>query len=159
MKKIKCQFTKEKWKAYKEGAALNPKEIKEMVSHFKTCSACREFAYQHSFYSLLKESYKGKPPESSGHFLTDLLKKLKEAECQNQQTPTTEILLQKGWKLVPVMTVLLLLLLGSFAYQYKNVFTVVTQTPIEEVILFDDTLLDENHILYAITTEELKNEK
>jgi len=152
-----CQFTKEGWEAYNKGTPLTFQEMKEITDHLHTCSACREFAYQHSFYSLLKASYEGDLQEPSERFFAHLEKKLKEIEYYSQPITFIEILLQKGWKLVPVMTVLLVLLLGSFAYQYENISTITTHTPIEEVILFEDTLLNESHIIYAITTEELKN--
>lgn len=157
--KIQCQLIREQWESYKKGTSLNSQVINEMVNHLKTCSACREFAYQHSLHMLLKASYEGLSPEPSDNFLYNLEKKLNAAGRQNQWFTLSGILVQKGWKLVPVMTLLLVLLLGSFVYQYKNISTLATPIPIEEVILFENTVLNENHILYTITTEELTNEK
>ena len=157
--KIPCQHTKEKWEAHKRGLSLNPQELDEITKHLQTCSDCREYIYQHSLYPLLKKSYGEETPEPSEHFFDNLAQKLHELECHTQEATPTEILLQKGWKLVPVMTVLLVLLLGSFVYQYKNISSALSHIPIEEVILFEDTSLNENQILYAIITEELKNGK
>ena len=155
--KIQCQLIQDQWESYRKGKSLNSQVIREMTNHLTTCPACREFAYQHSFYSLLKASYGGEPSGPSEGFFANLERKLKEVEHYTQPIAFTEILLQKGWKLVPIMTVLIVLLLGSFAYQYENISKVATQAPIEEVILFEDAQLNENHIIYALTTEELKN--
>jgi predicted anti-sigma-YlaC factor YlaD len=159
MKNI-CQLTKEKWEAYKEGSSLSSQEIKEIVDHLQTCSSCRECAYQQSLPSLLKESYKGNPPEPSEYFLTNLEGKLKEVEHQSKQITFTEIFLQKGWKLVPIMTALLIFLAGSIAYQYNTISIMRTTLPtIEDVILFEDIPLNGHYVLSAITTEELNNGK
>lgn len=156
--KIQCQLIREQWESRIKDTSFNSQVIRKMVNHIKTCNACRKFVYQHSFYPLLKESYGEEAHEPSERFFDNFAKRLDGIEHQTQEITFAEILLEKGWKLVPAMTILLVLLLGSFAYQYKNISTVVTQIPIEEFILFDDTLLNENHILYAITTEELKDE-
>ena len=65
-----CQLTKEKWEAYKRGLSLDSQEVKEIGKHLQTCNRCREFAYQHSFFPFLKESYREKAPEPSERFLT-----------------------------------------------------------------------------------------
>jgi predicted anti-sigma-YlaC factor YlaD len=157
--KIKCQLIREQWESYKNGASLNFQVIREITNHLTTCPACKEFVYQHSLYPFFKESYGEEVPEPSERFFDNLAKKLDEVKHHTQEISFIGILSQKGWKLVPVMTVLLVLLFGSFAYQYKNISTLATHTPLEEVVLFEDTPLNEYYVLSAITTEELKNEQ
>jgi len=158
--KIQCQLIQDQWESYRKGKSPNSKVIREMKNHLTTCPACREFAYKYSLSPLLKESYGEDAPEPSKRFFDNLAKKLDKVEYHTQEITSIEILLQRGWKLVPTMAAILILLTGFLVYHYKNLSTMRTPLPpIEEVILFDDAPLNEYYVLSAITTEVGDNEQ
>ena len=154
-----CQHTREKWEAYKKGTSLAPREIKEIADHLHTCTACSEFAYGESLSLILKGSYGGDSPEPSECFFTSIERKLREVDQQNQKITFSEVLLQRGWKLAPIMTALVIFLTVSLAYQYDSVSKIETPTSIEDIIFSEDTPLNVNDVLTAIISEGMNNGK
>ena len=154
-----CQHVREKWEAYKKGISLAPQEIKEIADHLHTCSECSEFAYGESLSSLLKGSYGGDSPEPSEFFFTSIERKLRDVDQQNRKITFSEVLLQRGWKLAPVMTALVIFLTASLAYQYNSVSKMETPTSIEDIIFSEDTPLNVNDVLTAIISEKMNNGK
>jgi len=156
--KSPCQHAREKWEAYKKGIALTSREIKEEIEdHLYSCSVCREFAYGESLTPLLKDSHRGVPPEPSECFFTDLERKLKEVDRQNRKITFSEILLQKGWKLAPIMTALIVFLAATLAYQYNSVSNMKYPTSIEDIMFSEDVSLNTNDVLSAIISEGMNN--
>ena len=157
--KNRCKKTRENWAVYKRGVLPDDGELQDMRSHLQTCSACQAFAYGESLSFLLEESYKDSPPEPSQDFFVRLENKLKIYNVQDQKASFSEILLNKGWRLVPVMTVLIIFLMGSIGYQYKALSELTSRSSFEEVILFEDSAFKENDVLAAIVGGEVINGK
>ncbi len=158
MKKL-CKQTRENWEMYKRRSLPDAGELQDMRNHLQTCSACQAFAYGESLSFLLEESYKESPPEPSPDFYTNFERKLKTHDLQDQKTSFTEILLEKGWRLVPVMTVLTIFLMGSIGYQYTTLSKLTAQSSFEEVVLFEDSSFEESDVLTAIVGGEVINGK
>jgi len=156
--KFLCQRIRKQWSVYKEGTSLTPEEAKDMLDHINQCAECREFAYTYAHSSLLKDSYGGSPPPPSEYFFSKLEHNLKDIPHQTQRSTFTDILLQKGWKLVPIMIVLILFLAASVMYQYNNLSQMnPLLTPFDETVIFEDTPLDSNFVLSAVLIEDLSN--
>jgi len=151
-----CHNIEKKLKVHKEITLLSPEEKKAILDHIKICSHCRELFYLHAYPSLFKDSYGGNPPGPSEYFFLKLDNTLKNAAQEMQHNTFADILIQKGWKFVPVMIVLLLFLGVSTFYQYNNLSQINSLlTPFEETVLFEDTPLNRNFVLSAVIIGDL----
>ena len=157
--KNRCKQAREHWEMYKRGVFPDAEALQDMKKHLKACSACQAFAYGESLSFLLEESYKEGPPEPSPDFFTNLEKNLKTHDLQDHKNSFTEILLEKGWRLVPVMTVLIIFLMGSIGYQYTTLSNLTARSSFEEAILFGDSAFQESDVLAAIIEGEGDNGK
>lgn len=157
--KNRCKRIREKWKEYKrEGLpdALDKQGIRE---HLQTCPSCQAFAQSEGLSFLLEEYYKENPPEPSPDFFTNLERKLKAYDSREHKASFSQIVLEKGWRLVPVMTVLIIFLMGSIGYQYSNLSKMTARSSFEETILFEDSAFEEGDVLSAIVGGEVINGK
>ncbi len=151
-----CHHIEKQLKVHKEVTSLSPEEKKDILDHIKLCSHCRALAYSSAYPSLLKDSYGGNPPGPSEYFFSKLGNSLKHVTQEMHHNTFADILLQKGWKLVPIMIVLVLFLAGSTFYQYNNLSQINSLlTPLEETVVFKDTPLDSNFVLSAVIMEDL----
>ena len=154
-----CKRTKEKWEDYKNGTLPTVQEEQEISEHLRNCSVCREFSYGKSLSFLLQEASRERPPDPSPDFFTHITSKLATRDAQAQKNGFAEIVLAKGWKLVPVMTAIIIVLISSIAYQYTSLLPQSVESSLEERILFGDAVLEENDILAAIVGGEISNGK
>ncbi len=151
-----CHHIENQLKIHKELSSLSPEEKKDILDHIKLCSHCREILYSHAYPSLLKESYGGNPPGPSEYFFSKIENSLKHAPHEMQHNTFADILIQKGWKLVPIMIVLIIFLAGSTLYQYNNLSQINSlHTPFEETVVFEDTSLNINYVLSAVIMGDL----
>jgi hypothetical protein len=67
--------------------------------------------------------------------------------------------LEKGWRLVPVMTLLIIFLMGSIGYQYTTLSKLTARSSFEEIVLFEDSSFEESDVLAAIVGGEVSNGK
>ena len=154
-----CKRTREKWKDYKRKGVSDVLDQLEIREHLQTCNSCQAFAQGEGLSFLLEESYKENPPEPSPEFFKNLERKLKAHDTQEHRASFSEIVLEKGWRLVPVMTVLIIFLMGSIGYQYTALSKLTARSSFEEVILFEDSAFQESDVLTAIVGGELINGK
>jgi predicted anti-sigma-YlaC factor YlaD len=152
-----CKLTREKWEAFRKGTLPTPQEEKKIAEHLRNCSACREFSHGESLSFLIQEASREMPPDPSPDFFTHLERKLATHSVQGQKSSFTEIVLARGWKLVPVMTAIVIVLISTLAYQYTSLSQRTVQSSLEERILFEDAVLEENEILAAIVGGEVRN--
>jgi hypothetical protein len=157
--KNRCKRTREKWELYKKETLPDVGEQQAIREHLQTCSACQAFAYGESLSFFLEEPYRENPPEPSPDFFAHLERRLKTHDLQDQQASFTEIVLVRGWKLVPAMAAIAIVLISSIAYQYTLLSPLTVQSSLEERILFGDAALEENDILAAIVGGEVSNGK
>jgi hypothetical protein len=148
--KDRCKQTREKWEEYKKKGLPDAGDQQKMRAHLETCYACRSFAYGESLSFLLEESYREDPPEPSADFFTNLAGKLETHDTEGYTVSFSEILFEKGWKMVPVMTVLIIFLMGSIGYQYTALSKLAARSSFEEVVLFEDSAFEEGDVLAAI---------
>lgn len=132
-----------------------------MEDHFHSCSACREFAYGESLTHLLtlQRSHEGDQPQLSNRFFADLKRKLQLVDHQERTIPFFETLAQKGWKLAPLMTALIIFLAATLAYQYNTLFSMNMSTSFDDILFSQDVFLTQNDVLSAILSEETDNGK
>jgi hypothetical protein len=154
-----CKQTREKWKEYKRNGLPSVLDQQKMREHLQTCHSCHAFAQGEGLSFLLKESYKENPPEPSHEFFTNLERKLKAYDAQEHKADFSRILMEKGWRLVPVMTVLIIFLMGSIGYQYSTLSQMTARSSFEETILFEDSGFEEGDVLSAIVGGEVINGK
>ena len=157
--KNRCKRTREKWDLYKNETLPDIREQQAIREHLQTCSACQAFAYGESLSFFLEEPYRESPPEPSPDFFAHLERRLKTHDFQDQRASFTEIVLARGWKLVPAMAAMIIILISSIAYQYTSLSQLTVQSSLEERILFEDAALEENDILAAIVGGEVSNGK
>jgi predicted anti-sigma-YlaC factor YlaD len=154
-----CKLSREKWEAFKKGTLPTAQEEQELAEHLRTCSACREFSHGESLSFLLQEASRERPPDPSPDFFAHLERKLATRDAQGKKNSFTEIVLARGWKLVPAMAAIIIVLISSIAYQYTSLSQLAVQSSLEERILFEDAALEENDILAAIVGGEVSNGK
>jgi len=152
-----CKLSREKWEAFKKGTLPTAQEEQELAEHLRTCSACREFSHGESLSFLLQEASRERPPDPSPDFFAHLERKLVIRDIQGKESSFTEIVLAKGWKLVPAMAAIIIVLISTLAYQYTSLSQLAVQSSLEERILFEDAALEENDILAAIVGGEVSN--
>lgn len=157
--KNRCNRIREKWKEYKKKGLPDALDQQEIREHLQTCPSCQAFAQGEGLSFLLEESYKENPPEPSPDFFKNLERKLKARDVQAHKASFSQIVLEKGWRLVPVMTVLIILLMGSIGYQYSTLSQLTDPSSFEEQILFGDSVFEEGDVLNAIVGGEVINGK
>ena len=155
----RCKRTREKWKEYKRKGLPDALDQQEIREHLQTCLSCQAFAHGEGLSFLLEESFKENPPEPSPDFFTNLERKLKAHDAQEYRASFSQIVLEKGWRLVPVMTVLIFFLVGSIGYQYSTLSKMTARSSFEETILFGDSAFEEGDVLSAIVGGEVSNGK
>ena len=156
MKKL-CTYTRKKWETLKEGTLPTAQEEKEIAEHLRNCSACREFSQGKSLSFLLHEVSCERPPDPSADFFAHLERKLATRDVEDTKTSFTEIVPASGWRLVPAMAVIIIVLISTLAYQYTSLSKLTPQSSLEERILFEDAVLEEHDILAAIVGGEMRN--
>jgi hypothetical protein len=154
-----CKRSREKWEALKKGTLPTAQGEQELAEHLLTCSACREFFHGEGLSFLLQETSRERPPDPSPDFFAHLERKLATGAVQGTKSSFTEIVLARGWKLVPAMAAVIFVLISSIAYQYTSLSQLAVQSSLEERILFEDAALEENDILAAIVGGEVSNGK
>ena len=154
-----CNHTREKWKEYKRKGFPDVMDQREIREHLQTCPSCQAFVQGEGLSFLLEASYKENPPEPSPEFFTNLERKLKAHDVQEHQASFSQIVLEKGWRLVPVMTVLIIFLMGSIGYQYSTLSKLTARSSFAETILFEDSVFEEGDVLSAIVGGEVINGK
>jgi hypothetical protein len=157
--KNRCKQTREKWKEYQEKGLFDIGDQQEIGDHLQTCPSCQAFAQSEGLSFLLEESYKEDPPEPSPEFFTNLERKLKAYDTREHKASFSQIVLEKGWKLVPVMTVSIIFLMGSIGYQSSTLSKMTARSSFEETILFEDSAFEEGDVLSAIVGGEVINGK
>jgi hypothetical protein len=157
--KNQCKKTRANWEVYKRGVLPDVGELQDMKKHLQTCPACQAFAHEESLSFLLGESYKEKYPEPSADFFTNLERNLETHDTQGHKGSFSEIVLEKGWRLVPVMTLLIIFLMGSIGYQYTTLSKLTARSSFEEIVLFEDSSFEESDVLAAIVGGEVNNGK
>lgn len=155
----RCKYTREKGEACRQAILPAVQDDKELAEHLRTCSACREFFHGERLSFLLREVSREKPPDPSPDFFARLARKLAARTIRGNAGSFAEMVLAGGWKLVPVMTAMSIVLISSLAYQYASLSQLTGQSSLEERILFEDAGLEENDILAAIVGGELSNGK
>jgi hypothetical protein len=148
--KHSCKRTREKWTLYSKGALPDIREQQHIAEHLQACPACQAFAYGERLSCILQESSADKPPEPSAHFFTDLARKLRVPDVQERNTGFAEMVLDKGWRLVPAMLVAVFFLMGSIAYQLTVLSQLTAQSSFEEALFYEGALLEESDFLSAI---------
>jgi len=148
--KHSCRRTREKWELYRKGALTDIREQQNIAEHLRACSACQAFAYGESLSFILQESHAGTPPEPPLHFFTDLAKKLHVPDVQERKAGFAEIVLDKGWRLVPAMLIAVFFLMGSIAYQLTVLSQLTAQSSFEETVFYEGALFEERDFLSAI---------
>ncbi len=154
-----CKRTREKWKEYNKKGLPDTLDQQEMREHLQTCPSCQAFAQGEGLSFLLEESYQENPPGPSPDFFTNLERKLKAHDTQKHRASFSAIVLEKGWRLVPVMTVLIILLMGFIGYQYSILSISTDRSSFEEIIVFGDSGVEEGDVLSAIVGGEVINGK
>ena len=154
-----CKRSREKWEAFKKGTLPTVQEEKELAEHLRTCSSCREFIQGESLSFLLQEASRESPPDPSPEFFAHLERKLATRDVQDKKNSFAEIVLARGWKLVPAMAAIIIVLISSLAFQYTSLSQLVVESSLEERIIFEDAALEENDILAAIVGGEVGNGK
>jgi predicted anti-sigma-YlaC factor YlaD len=157
--KNRCKRTREKWKECKRKGLPDVLDQLEMREHLQTCNSCQAYTQSEGLSLLLEESYKENPPEPSPDFFTNLERKLKAYDTQDHRASISQIVLEKGWRLVPVMTILIIFLMGSIGYQYSTLSKLTARSSFEETILFEDSGFEEGDVLSAIVGWEVINGK
>jgi hypothetical protein len=154
-----CKRTREKWKEYTRKGLPDVLDQREIREHLQTCNSCQEFTQSEGLSLLLEESFKENPLEPSPDFFTNLEKKLKAYDIKGHRAGFSQIVLEKGWRLVPVMTVLIIFLMGSIGYQYSTLSKTAARSSFEETVLFEDSAFEEGDVLSAIVGGEVINGK
>jgi predicted anti-sigma-YlaC factor YlaD len=150
-----CQFAKEKLDDYKKNIVMSSAELQQIRDHLKICPACQEFVSGKNLSSMLKEAYSELPPSPAPQFYENLREKLNGVDGSAQHTLFSEIMLQTGWKLVPVMTAFILFLTGLLAYFYEDISSVQASSSLEDVVLYGDTPLTEDLVLTVLSIQEV----
>ncbi len=154
-----CKETREKWKEYRRKSLPDVLDQLEIREHLQTCPSCQAFAQSKGLSFLLEEAYKENPPEPSPEFFTNLERKLKSYDTRAHRVSFSQIVLEKGWRLVPVMTILIIFLMGSIGYHYSTMSKMTARSSFEETILFEDSAFEEGDVLSAIVGGEVINGK
>jgi hypothetical protein len=135
---------------YNKGALPDIREQQHIAEHLQACPACRAFAHGQRLSRILQESYADTPPEPSAQFFADLARQLRAPDVQERSAGFAEMVLDKGWRLVPAMLVAVFFLMGSIAYQLTVLSQLTARSSFEEAVFYEDALLEEGDFLSVI---------
>ncbi len=154
-----CTYVRKKWETSAKGALLSRKELHEIEAHLKTCSVCRQFAYTGNLSSLLQKSYDVDTPGPSERFFSGIRQKIIAHEAGNKQSMISDVLLQAGVRLVPIMAALLLFLTGTLAYVSKDTSQSNAVLTIEDIMFSEENMqVHTDLVLSSVFIEEVHYE-